>query len=116
MYRYPNTPPTPHQRPPPSPPSRQSRIADVAAEFYSCNELVVVAVKERFLSQPLPSGWRDLFYVKNDPNRHVCEAQVCHTHMLACMASHQAKDEHELQDLSHTGLSVTRMSSLGSLG
>ena len=83
-------------------PSHQSRLADVAAEFYECDRIVIVGVKERFLSKPLSSGWRDLiilFYIKDDPNRHVCEAQVCHTRMAACNLGQLSTDEDELEGL-----------------
>ena len=64
--------------------------------FYVRNDIVVVAVKERFLQSPLPSGWRDLvilFHLKDDPYRHVCEAQLCHRHMMASMSDDHADED-----------------------
>ena len=36
-----------------------SRVADVVTEFTMGTELRVVSVEERFVTQPLASGWRE---------------------------------------------------------
>ena len=38
-------------------------------------------IKERLAGDPEESGWRDLtiyFHLTDDPNRHICEAQITH--------------------------------------
>ena len=53
--------------------------------FLESDSLVIVRIKDRFVEQPSQGGWRDLminFYLKCDPNRHICEVQVVLGKML----------------------------------
>ena len=62
-----------------------SQISDLVKILQSSNEIVVTRVKDRFLDAPSGGGWRDCmvnFFVKEDPNKHVCELQIVHNQML----------------------------------
>lgn len=63
-------------------------LATVARALASTSSVVVVRVKDRF-DTAAPGGWRDLLlnlYLRDDPNRHVCEVQLVHRTMLAARA------------------------------
>jgi len=60
-------------------------VASVLQRIADCSDIVPVRIKERFFKQPSPGGWRDVmvcFFVKTDPNKHVCELQLAHSQML----------------------------------
>lgn len=62
------------------------RCINKALEFFlEADEITVVRVKNRFY-KPAPGGWRDVlinFFFADDRERHICEIQVMHTHLLS---------------------------------
>ena len=62
-----------------------AQVAKIAMAFLESDSVVIVRIKDRFVEKPSPGGWRDLminFYLKSDPNRHICEVQVVLDKML----------------------------------
>ena len=60
-------------------------IADVLELLGTSRDIVVSRIKDRFLTAPSGGGWRDCminFYLKNDPNQHICEIQLVHRQMM----------------------------------
>ena len=58
-------------------------VVDDFCELATSKKIVIVRVKDR-LSNP-SAGWRDVninFYVMSDPQKHVCEVQICHATMV----------------------------------
>lgn len=54
-------------------------VTKIAMALLEMDEVQIVRVKDRFVSNPSAGGWRDLmvnFYLMKDPNRHICEVQV----------------------------------------
>lgn len=58
-------------------------VVDDFCELAASKKIVIVRVKDR-LNNPA-AGWRDVninFYVMSDPQKHVCEVQICHATMV----------------------------------
>ena len=65
--------------------SSMKQVTRVALAFFEDPEIVIVRIKDRFVSQPSPGGRRDLmvnFYLKGDKHKHICEVQICVAKML----------------------------------
>ena len=61
------------------------QVTKIAMAFLESDEIVIVRIKDRFLTKPSQGGWRDLlinFYMADDPNCHICEVQVVLAKML----------------------------------
>merc|ERR1712003_292223 len=53
--------------------------------FLVSDDIIVVRVKNRF-EKPAGGGWRDVlinFFFADDRERHICEIQVMHSHLLS---------------------------------
>ena len=61
-------------------------VAQVLRRVAECDAIELVRVKDRFLAEPSPGGWRDCmvcFVLKaDDKARHVCELQIAHAQLL----------------------------------
>ena len=70
-------------------------IADIIRQIHADPRLIIVRVKDRFLSCPSGGGWRDVMLnvrLHDDSNRHVCEIQIVHPQLYnarAGMPGHQ---------------------------
>jgi len=65
--------------------STMNHVIALVFAFINCEEIVVVRVKDRFVTKSSPGGWRDLminFFFIDDPQQHVCEVQIVHKKML----------------------------------
>ena len=61
------------------------QVAEIVGHIDGSDEVVVTRVKDRFFNAPSAGGWRDCminFYLKADPNRHICEVQLVHSQMM----------------------------------
>ena len=60
-------------------------VAQVLSNLDASQDIELVRMKDRFLTEPSPGGWRDCmvcFVVNDDPNKHVCEVQLVHHDLL----------------------------------
>ena len=65
-------------------------VALAVEKVTACDSITVVRVKDRFVATPTEGGWRDCqicFFLKSDPNKHVCELQVVHEHLYNSRAT-----------------------------
>ena len=65
--------------------STMGDIAKLVKRLGQSQDIVVTRVKDRFIRSPSAGGWRDCminFYVKSDPNKHICEVQLVHRSMM----------------------------------
>ena len=61
------------------------QVAEIVRRMQGASAIVVTRVKDRFLTAPSAGGWRDCminFYLREDPNKHICEVQLVHTQLL----------------------------------
>ena len=59
---------------------------EALVELVKAGSIVVVRVKDRFLTLPSTGGWRDFmvnYYIVGDPNKHLCELQLVHLMLLS---------------------------------
>jgi hypothetical protein len=60
-------------------------VAQVLSNLDTNQGIELVRMKDRFLTEPSPGGWRDCmvcFVINDDPNQHVCEVQLVHHDLL----------------------------------
>ena len=65
--------------------SQVASVVDYLQSQQKANVIVVTRVKDRFFKAPSAGGWRDCminFYLKDDPNKHICELQLIHNQMM----------------------------------
>ena len=61
-------------------------VALVLEKLVAHEDVVIARVNDRFGRNPTPGGWRDCqvcFFIKSDPNKHVCELQIVHKFLYA---------------------------------
>ena len=65
--------------------SSMAEVAQLVRRLEQADLIVLTRCKDRFLDAPSAGGWRDCmlnFYLKSDPNKHICELQLVHAQML----------------------------------
>ena len=80
------------------------QVTKIAMAFLESRDIVIVRIKDRFVTQPSHGGWRDLlinFYMADDPNCHVCEVQIVLEKMLV---ARKGLGGHEIFDRSRNAL------------
>ena len=64
---------------------KMDQVVKVVRALIATGKVVIVRMKERFITLPTAGGWRDLlinFYFKDDTSQHVVELQIVHSKML----------------------------------
>ena len=58
-----------------------TQVAEVLEQLTSQQGITIVRVKDRFIANPSPGGWRDCqvcFYLNGSDHHHICELQIVH--------------------------------------
>ena len=62
-----------------------TKVAEFITVLGTTKSIVITRVKDRFFDRPSGGGWRDCminFFMKDDPNQHICEIQIVHAMLL----------------------------------